>query len=190
MSKLAPDQSVSNPKLEEALSIAEAGLPVFPIWRVLSRATADVPAVCSCRKGAECKQPGKHPRTWRGHLDASTDADTIRSWWSRPGGLPWESDEQRDAFSWQCDPDSNVGIAIPEGLVIVDVDPRNGGNETLAKICAEHGKAWLDTLTVKTGGAGIQAYFACEPGRRFPKNLGSHFGPGIDLKQRCGSCHS
>ena len=52
---------------------------------------------------------GKIPRTSRGHLDASADEAVIRRW-------------------WHCWPDANIGAPVPAGLIVVDVDPRNGGN--------------------------------------------------------------
>jgi hypothetical protein len=80
----------------------------------------------------------------------------------------------------------NVGIAVPSGVVIVDIDPRNGGVDTYSKIVAEHGEDWMRSLTVHTGSDGCQVYFRCEPDHRFPMNLDGHFGSGIDLKQRGG----
>lgn len=52
---------------------------------------------------------GKTPLTKHGHLDASTDLDVIASWWLR----------------W---PYANIGARVPEQLVVLDVDPRNGGD--------------------------------------------------------------
>ena len=50
----------------------------------------------------------------RGHLDASSDLASIARWWSAA-------------------PRANVGVACAaSGLIVVDVDPRNGGDETLA----------------------------------------------------------
>lgn len=52
----------------------------------------------------------------------------------------------------------NVGIAGGDGLVIVDVDPRNGGNETLAMLIEQHGEL-PDTWTVDTPSRGRHYYF-------------------------------
>lgn len=60
-------------------------------WRVFPLHSTDDAGMCSCGN-AECGGPGKHPRTSRGCLDASTDAAQIRAWWER----------------WS---DANVGIA-------------------------------------------------------------------------------
>ncbi|RYZ01650.1 MAG: bifunctional DNA primase/polymerase [Myxococcales bacterium] len=148
--------------LEAALELARAGYEVFPLYP--ASATHKTPI-------------GKRPRCDHGHNDATTDEAQIERWWSEP--------ERGTRDAWQCSPDNNIGIAVPEGMVIVDIDPRNGGWETLEKIEAEHGLDWAMSLTANTGGDGKQIYLSCEPGRRFPKNLDGHFGPGIDLKQ-CG----
>lgn len=71
---------------------------------------------------------GKVPRTPAGFKDASTDRDVVAGWWRR----------------W---PGANVGIAIPVDLLVLDVDPRNGG--TLADL-AQHGRLPA-TLTAESG---------------------------------------
>lgn len=53
----------------------------------------------------------------------------------------------------------NVGIACGNGLVVVDVDPRNGGFETLAALESLHGKL-PETWTVDTANRGRHYYFA------------------------------
>ena len=62
----------------------------------------------------------KTPYTKHGFLDATTDPDQIRRWWG-------------------INEDFNIGIALGEksDLVVFDVDPRNGGDETW--------QMWLDT---------------------------------------------
>jgi hypothetical protein len=52
---------------------------------------------------------GKEPRTLHGHLDATTDPDQIRTWWRM----------------W---PEANIGAPVPPGLLVIDIDPRNGGS--------------------------------------------------------------
>lgn len=51
----------------------------------------------------------KAPLLAHGHNDASSDPTTIREWWSR----------------W---PEALLGIRLPDHLLVVDVDPRNGGS--------------------------------------------------------------
>lgn len=81
---------------------------------------------------------------------------------------------------WEARPWLNVAIATGGGLMIVDVDPRNGGDKTLAELERKYGTLRRDASVV-TGGGGEHIYF------KYPTNLavrsvGDALGPGIDLK--------
>ena len=121
--------------LDAALAYAQRG------WRVLPVYSAEDGGRCTCEKGRECDSPGKHPRTRRGGKDATTDEGQIKEWWTE----------------W---PEANVGIATGEqsGLLVFDVDPRHGGDKSLAGFEAEHGHLPL-TPKVSTGGGGCHLYF-------------------------------
>src|SRR3954468_4151831 len=93
---------------------------------------------CACGT-KDCSSPAKHPRTKHGHKDASRDADQVATW-------------------WKACPSANVGVRTGEGLVVLDVDPRNGGASTLRELVARHG-ALPNTWTVHTGGGGMHFYF-------------------------------
>ena len=120
-----------NPLLDAALSYAARGWRVFPCHSIRG-------GRCSCsnsinvRCAAVPPSPGKHPRTAHGCKDATTDAQQIRDWWT----------------SW---PDAHVAIATgaESGLVVLDVDPRHGGDDSLAELETKHGKA--DTVEALTG---------------------------------------
>jgi hypothetical protein len=86
--------------LGAALRYAARGWPVFPMFEPV--AVGEAP-VCSCPAGADCRSIGKHPRTTRGNLDATTDARTIRRMWAGA----------RDA---------NIGIRTGSGLLVLDLD--------------------------------------------------------------------
>ena len=100
---------------------------------------------------------GKAPLTPHGLKDATTDPKLIKAWWCK----------------W---PDANVGIACgPSGLVVVDIDPRNGGSKTAAILHDEHG--FTPTLAVSTGGGGAHLYYlGGGPSRA------NCLGPGVDIK--------
>lgn len=135
-----------------ALAYARRGWPVLPLH---------VPQAGQCSCGApECTTVGKHPRTKHGAKDATTGEPMIRQWWSR----------------W---PGANVGIATGwvSGLVVVDVDPRNGGDNSLLALERQHGKL-PQTVEALTGGGGRHILFV-HPGGRI-KN--SPVAPGVDLK--------
>ena len=77
-------------------------------------------------------------------------------------------------------PEDNVGIVTGavSGLVVLDVDPRHGGEDSLKTLKREHGPL-ARTLEVITGGAGRHIYFA-HPGGTVRNRVG--IAPGIDLR--------
>jgi hypothetical protein len=78
---------------------------------------------------------------------------------------------------WQKAPRANVGIvANPSGLVVLDVDERNGGFETLAALEGEWGRL-PHTVSAVSGGGGAHYYFT-HPGGV----LRGTIGEGIDIK--------
>lgn len=116
--------------LDDALELAENGWAVFPL-------------------------NGKAPfKGTRGHLDATSEPDVIRSWWRR----------------W---PAANIGAPVPANLLVLDVDPRNSGRvEALGAVPA--------TLACWSGrgDGGRHLYFHRPPGPLTNTRL----PPGIDLK--------
>ena len=97
----------------------------------------------------------------RGMLDASTDPDLIRKWWTAA-------------------PAANIGIALAQsGLVAVDVDPRNGGTETFEQLQADHGSLRSEVMAY-TGGGGEHHVFVVPSGVHV--SLPGTLGAGVDLK--------
>lgn len=108
-----------------------------------------------------CKKGAKEPLTDHGASDASNDPAQINKWWDR----------------W---PNANIGINTGKsGLVILDVDPRNGGNESLGKLVAIHGDEFLSPVVVKTGGDGKHYYYAAKESNFL--SLPGSLGDGLDL---------
>lgn len=128
-------------------------------WRVFPLHDADASG-CSCGD-AECGAPGKHPRTPRGCLDASTSPEVIRGWWAR----------------W---PAANVGVATGGGLVVVDIDPRHGGDDAFDDLRGKLG-AHPDTVEALTGGGGRHIYLAAPAGVSV-RNSAGVLGQGIDVR--------
>src|SRR5262245_52493975 len=122
-----------------AIAFARRGLPVLPLtWPML----VNDRRVCSCKKGTDCPSPAKHPLgrlVSRGLLDATTDETLIRRWFVDV-------------------PAANLGVRT-DGLVVLDADPRHGGDETLAAL--EHEHAFPLTWRVLTGGGGEHVIFKC-----------------------------
>src|SRR5690349_15799690 len=101
---------------------------------------------------------GKRPRTPNGHKVATDDADQICEWW----------------YEW---PDANVGLSLKaSGLLAIDVDPRNGGDKTLAALEAKHGALPRDCHQ-RSGGGGEHVVMQ-HPGGHVRGSLGR----GVDVK--------
>lgn len=146
-----------NPLLEATLDYAVRNWPVFPVWWVDNSQYA-------CGK-ADCFHQGKHPigkLAPNGRNSATMDLETIKSWWGRY-------------------PKANIGIPTgPEsGLVVVDIDPRNGGHPERLPCNLPM------TPIVITGGDGWHYYLAYPgDGFIFPKTLPGC--EGADLKASGG----
>jgi hypothetical protein len=96
---------------------------------------------CSCGK-ASCDSPGKHPAETHGVKSARPMTEFVS--------------------------DYNPAIACGNGICVLDIDPRNGGDKSLAALIEKHGplpKTW----TVATGGGGLHYYFSCDPEQRTGK---------------------
>ena len=128
-------------------------------WRVLPIHTAYASG-CSCRAREACRSAGKHPRTEHGAHDATCAAQRILEW----------------ATSF---PDANIAIATgrASNLLVLDIDPRNGGRATLANLEQELGCLPPTSETI-TGGGGSHFLFRAPP----IANIRGSLGPGIDVK--------
>jgi hypothetical protein len=91
------------------------------------------------RLAAGTKKPMKGTR---GFKDATTDRRPIRRW-------------------WRTTPDANVGIATGRvsDLLVLDIDPRNGGDKSIRKLEESHGSL-PKTVSVRTAGGGRHYYFS------------------------------
>ena len=81
-------------------------------------------------------------------------------------------------------PNANIGIITGKisGLAVVDVDPRHGGDETLAALECEYAPL-PSTVEVLTGGGGRHLYFASS-GESLRSRVA--LAPGIDLRAEGG----
>ena len=152
---------MANDTLKQALEYAARG------WRVLPLHSVDSNGVCTCRK-AGCPTPGKHPRILEWQRRATTNADQISEWWG-------------------MFPDSNIGVATGQesGIVVLDVDSKSHGIETLKHLQSEYGEI-ADRVLVRTGSGGFHLYFK-HPGGHWPNTQGSAtrpspIGQGIDFR--------
>jgi Bifunctional DNA primase/polymerase, N-terminal len=164
---------MSETVLGTALSFARHGLAVFPVnWPV----TRDGRRTCSCGnvRGDGCSNPAKHPYAKlapRGVLSATVESGVIKHW-----------------FGYAA-PDANLGLAT-DPLIVVDVDERHDGFESLEALerdCGELPPTWR-TLS---GGGGEHIIFRCPDGVEV-HNVAAKItkdpplGKGIDVRARGG----
>lgn len=152
---------------------ARSGVGVLPLHTAPG-------GLCSCG-WSECPSAGKHPwlgvahrkgdpvrgqckgqcgRTGHGVHDATTDLGQIAEWLARWPGCNW-------------------GGEPPKGVVVIDVDPRNGGHRTLAEMQEATGPLPA-TLTARTGSGGRHLWFTYSGPSR------GRIGQGIDVKKQGG----
>ncbi|MFB8281925.1 bifunctional DNA primase/polymerase [Nocardia colli] len=99
---------------------------------------------------------GKIPLTEHGKDDATTDPHEIGAW-------------------WQLWPFANIGLRPPRGIVILDVDPRNGGTvESLGRIPL--------TRAARTGAGGWHLWLRYS----HPVRGKVVDAPGVDVKTHTG----
>jgi Bifunctional DNA primase/polymerase, N-terminal len=163
---------MTEPALPHALAWVGHGHAVFPLhWPV----THNGQTVCSC--GRLCgKQAAKHPYALRGfaphgHLDATLQTGIVKLW-----------------FGLRV-PEANLGVAT-ERLIVIDTDPRDGGDESLRALEREHGELPL-TWRSLTGGGGTHDIYKAPDGVEVFNVVAKQMtapplGAGIDVRARGG----
>jgi hypothetical protein len=139
---------------DAALDYAEHEVPIFPCLGI-------VDGRCACPKGADCKDAGKHPIgdvVPNGLKNATTDRARITAWWRR-----YPQAHIATTTSW---------------CVVLDVDPRHGGDVVLAALERQHCPL-PETAEVLTGGGGRHLYFLPVPGLRCSSG---NVGAGLDIR--------
>ncbi|MBE0435642.1 MAG: bifunctional DNA primase/polymerase, partial [Methylomicrobium sp.] len=129
-------------------------------WSVVLLHSITKHGFCSCGN-KNCRSPGKHPRLKHGLKDATTDEKQIETWFKQS-------------------PFANIGIVTGEssGLFVLDIDPKNGGLDTLEKLIDQHGPVPDDVMQI-TGSGGRHYVF------KYPGEIGrstTNLWPGIDTR--------
>jgi len=117
-------------------------------------------------------RPGeKHPPIPRWQEAATTNPETILTWWTGPYA------------------NHGIGIATGphSGIFVLDIDDKEGnrGYDTLADLEAEHGPL-PETLTVITGSGGNHLYFAYPEHQTIRNDAGRRLGSGLDIRGEGG----
>ena len=136
---------------------------------------------CTCNRD-DCGSPGKHP-LWRDWPEKGiSDPTKVDGLWlgtnlgvRREGGLGVPIGPRTSP---------NIGILTggASNLLVLDVDPRNGGDETLFDLERVHGPL-PETAQVITGSGGSHYYFVLDEGVMVPSVT---FGQGLDIKSHRG----
>lgn len=138
-----------------ALAYARQAIPALILWEPFGK-------VCSCGD-PDCTSAGKHPNgdlAPHGVHSGTTDPKIIDKWYTeRPSG--------------------NIGMPCGISAVVLDVDPRHGGNESLAQLQKQIGHL-PPTRRVRTGGDGDHFHFAV-PNRPLASCT---LAPGLEFKSK------
>ncbi len=141
-----------------ALAYAGRGWDVLPLYSIRPDGS------CECGNPDCGRNAGKHPRNENGLTGASRDPAMVKTWWDK----------------W---PTANVGIrtGTMSGLVVIDVDQRHEGFDTLYELIKAHGPL-PETVEQVTGSGGRHLLFQ-HPGRDVKNDSqGKVLGQGIDIR--------
>lgn len=145
--------------VESALSYAELGWKSYPI-----QPPATYGGWCSCKKGEDCPDPGKHPFHDLGGLKSATTA-------------------KRTLKTLFGSSEASIGLLCDKSFWVLDIDGQEGLRD-LEQLIAENG-ALPRTPTAETGSGGRHYYFCHDP--RVKKNRSRIGGCSIDCKTTGGA---
>lgn len=141
-----------------AIDYLDAGMRLIPIHPIVN-------GKCSCGN-EHCQAAGKHPLRSNWQNQRLVDSATLDDVW-------------RDVY--KC---NGLGFALDQDHIVLDVDPRNGGTESLIELQKDTGIDFIECCNaiVKTGGNGLHFYFkkaeAANLGWKLPEKY-----RGLDIKQ-------
>lgn len=149
-----------------ALWYANKGWKVLPVHGVVN-------GKCTCGKThVDAKEAGKHPAIAGWQNQATSDIDTVTQW-------------------WQENPEYNIGVFCREsGFLVIDIDPRNGGDDSFLKLEERAAGNLPPTVEAITGvwskdgkpARGRHLIYKCSPNEKFIGNFKKAGLDGIDVK--------
>ena len=144
--------------LDRVFELVGYGWRVIPLHSPIGQANA---LQCTCKSGNQCRSPAKHPRTPQGLRNASSSPEWIEAWWRK----------------W---PSANVGVTTGScsGIVVLDIDPHHGGEDSLDRLFCQHGEL-PDTAESLTGGGGRHIFFQYTTAIN---NSAGRLGAGLDVR--------
>jgi len=144
--------------VEDALQMIKYGFQIVPVHYPKGKA-------CSCNR-PDCSSVGKHPFPPAWQTVCSNKPDSIKAWWK--------------AFR---NPNAGIVTGTKSGVVVLDIDPRHGGCDSLDDLEVKNGKL-PDTATVQTGSGGLHLYFKAP--KQLLRNGTNVGGRGIDFRAEAG----
>lgn len=150
--------------LDFSMKYSRLGLAVLPLHYPVQQQGG---MTCSCGQ-PDCQSPAKHPvgrLVPNGLKNATTNPDVVEGWFRNQ---PW-----------------NLGIVTggSSAIVALDIDPRHGGDESIAALERANGPLPA-TWRFLTGGGGEHVLFR-RPGDSIP-NSTQKIAPGIDVRGEGG----
>jgi hypothetical protein len=158
----APDHVNAKPggksALDAALGYALRGWRVFPVHSTSKAHDGSIRCTCG---DESCGNVGKHP--W------------VTGWVDRAS-----ADRGAVALFWKAKPQANVGVVMgpASGLVDIECDPRNGGDDSFLELVDELGPL-PHTTSFRSGGGGVHRLFKAPDGRALKKKRG--WRKGVDV---------
>ena len=138
--------------LERAIKYAKAGFPVMPLCYPKD-------GECGCGRNHQGKNIGKVPLTEHGLTDATIDLQRVKEY-------------------WEYYPLANIGVAIPDGYFVLDIDGIEG-YESLGVLQTNTG-ALPETLQVTTGSGGSHFWYKTKRPIRNTTKLAGY--AGLDIR--------
>ena len=142
-------------------------------WKILPVHGISRDGRCTCGKShSEPKEIGKHPAISSWNSEATSDAGQLDTWWAE-------------------NPDYNVGVYCKaSGFLVIDIDPRSGGDESYLKLEERAEGALPPTVEAITGvytvkGKAVRGrhlIYKCDPNEKFIGNFKREGLDGIDVK--------
>lgn len=140
-------------QIDAALSYVSKGLPVIPLcWPDSDQ--------CGCGRGHTDRAIGKVPLTTNGLKDATITQQGVRVYWEK----------------W---PQANIGVVIPPGFLVVDIDVDHNGFDSLHKLQETIGEL-TETWMIITGSGGQHYWYKTDKPVRNTVHLAGY--EGIDIR--------
>ena len=154
------DRTHSNIKLssgptmaDRAIEYAKEGLTIFPVYEMVN-------GRCSCGD-ANCRSPGKHPRTPKGHNDATSNVDQVKEWWN----------------TW---PSANIGYRPGPNEIVLDIEREGIEKGLIGELCKQLGPLPTTKMS-NTGGGGQHHFYRLPAGAPEIRNRAKVFD-GMDIR--------